>query len=1311
MTAAALLSGCEKSAEPESGIFNPFASYRDVPGITSEEIQAIEELRKKYASFIYGMPLSTEAFINKDGEIGGYSALFAEWLGQLFGIPFVVANFEWADTLAAFETGKIHFNGSMVPTEKRHDTFFQTSAIAQRSVVYFRLADSLPIARQIQERPVRIGVLANTATADIVITSLEPGTFEAVFIAENRDAYDLLRTGAIDAYAHSNTTKIFFDNHADIVSETFYPPVFTPVVLTAQNPELQPIISVVEKALQQNGTLQYLTFLYNKGYDEYHKNRLHLLLTDEEHAYIKSSPVIKLVAQSGNYPLSFYDRHAKEWQGIAFDILREVEVLTGLSFQVINSPTEHVADLIPMLERGEASLMSGLIQTPARAGRFLWPENVNKGNKHALISKQAFRDLRVNEVFGVRVGLLRGSAHTETFRRWFPFHTHTREYNSLHELVDALDLGEIDVAMQSESWLLLLTHYHERPDFKTNIVFDVPYTSSFGFNKNEAVLCSIVDKALSSINTTEIIRRWMSKMYDFRIKQAEERVLWLAGLSAMLLCIILLLLLLFFIRKNIHKRAMILLDAAPLACRLWDRNLQLFACNNETLRFFHLKSRQEYDERYNTLLPEYQPDGQRSIDKKQMVFQKTLDEGKHVFEFMHSLSDGTPLPCEVTLVRVKYGNEYVIAGYTRDLREHKKMMAEINAMAQGLRDANETKSIFLANMSHEMRTPLNAIIGLSDVTLEARDLSEEANLNLEKINHAGVALLSIVNDLLDLSKIDANKLELVPAEYDMPSVLNDTVSQSVTHIGEKPVRFILNIDEAFPAKLYGDGQRIRQIFNNLLSNAFKYTAEGTVEFGVSCERDGDTVWVAAYIKDTGMGISPENIEKLFKDYVQLDRKSNRKIMGTGLGLSLAKKFVDMMDGTISVTSEYGKGSTFTVRFRQKLVTAEVIGAELAGSLKGFCYRDQKHKHHKPERIRLPYARVLVVDDVATNRDVARGLMKPYGMQIDLVSSGQQAVDAIREEKVRYNAVFMDHMMPEMDGIEAVRIIREEIGTEYAGNVPIIALTANAIVGAEEMFLSKGFQAFLSKPIVPARLDAVIREWVRDERLEAEQPDIRKWVRDTTLEPEQPDIAEEQTASLQAAALSRVLSHQVDGIDLLKGLEYFDGDEESYLQVLRSYAVSTRSLLDSVRRVTPDTLAEYAITVHGIKGSSYGINAQAAGDKAWALEVAARDGNAGFVNDNNRDFIDSVEKLVTDLENMLRAIETDRNKPKKEQPDREVLVKLLEGCKTYDMDTVDAAMAELESYEYKTGGELVSWLWENVQQFNISEIKEKLSGLK
>jgi signal transduction histidine kinase/CheY-like chemotaxis protein len=411
-------------------------------------------------------------------------------------------------------------------------------------------------------------------------------------------------------------------------------------------------------------------------------------------------------------------------------------------------------------------------------------------------------------------------------------------------------------------------------------------------------------------------------------------------------------------------------------------------------------------------------------------------------------------------------------------------LSELNREAQS---ASEAKSKFLANMSHEMRTPLNAVIGLSELSLRNDKAPPAVEENLEKIYSSALILLGIVNDLLDISKIESGKFEILCADYHLPSFINDTINLNIVRLGSKPVSFHLLIDENLPSRLNGDELRIKQIFNNLLSNAFKYTQEGKVEWMIRAERDppgGDTVWLISEIRDTGIGIKAEDREKLFTDYERLDTKKNRNLEGTGLGLALTKNMAEFMQGSITVQSEYGKGSVFTVRLRQRYVDGETIGPKLAENLGKFRYADAKlSRNIGLERIQMPYARVLVVDDIDINLDVAQGLLEGYGMKVDRALSGWDAVEMVRREDVRYNAIFMDHMMPVMDGIETVKIIREAIDSEYARTVPIIALTANALAGSVEMFLNNGFQDFLSKPIEILRLDAVVRRWVRDKELE------------------------------------------------------------------------------------------------------------------------------------------------------------------------------------------------------------------------------------
>jgi signal transduction histidine kinase/DNA-binding response OmpR family regulator len=633
--------------------------------------------------------------------------------------------------------------------------------------------------------------------------------------------------------------------------------------------------------------------------------------------------------------------------------------------------------------------------------------------------------------------------------------------------------------------------------------------------------------------------------------------------------------------------------------------------------------------------------------------------------------------------------------------------------------ANTSKSEFLSSMSHEMRTPLNAIIGLSELTLDMSETRGEIRANTEKVYSSGLALLNIINDILDISKIESGKFELNPEEYDVPSLINDTITLNLIRVEGKPIRFNLEIDETLPEKLYGDYLRIKQIFNNILSNAFKYTNEGTVEWRVACARDDKAVWLVSTVTDTGIGIRREDMERLFQNYSQINTKASRKTEGTGLGLAITKRMVKMMDGSITVTSEYGKGSTFMVWLKQGYVADTTIGSELAESLKKCRYSVQKYDRNAGiTRLRLPYARVLIVDDVPTNLDIAKGMMKGYGMKIDCVTSGQDAVDLIRAGE-KYNAIFMDHMMPGMDGIDAVRIIREEIGTDYAKTVPVIAFTANAIRGNEKMFLSYGFQAFLSKPIDVKAMDAVIRHWVRDKEAEKNYTltagglEMRSGIsrrsgldRRSGVDRREAAAGREEPAASADALFGGL---RIDGLDLEKALERFGGDKESLLDVLSSYAERTPPLLEELREVTPENLAAYAVTVHGVKGASRGICAEDLGSRAEALEHAAKAGNFGFVAQNNAAFLDAAGKLTGALRNALTAARANTNRQRRAAPDPALLEQLRAACAAYDIDGIDAAIEELERYDYAEGGDLVSWLRDSVDRADFKEIAEKLAA--
>jgi signal transduction histidine kinase len=585
-------------------------------------------------------------------------------------------------------------------------------------------------------------------------------------------------------------------------------------------------------------------------------------------------------------------------------------------------------------------------------------------------------------------------------------------------------------------------------------------------------------------------------------------------------------------------------------------------------------------------------------------------------------------------------------------------------------------------MSHEIRTPLNTIIGLSELTLSGEKLPLKTYENIEKIYSAGATLLHIVNDILDISKVESGKFELIPAEYEVASLINDTIMLNILRINDKPIEFIVNVDEVLPLKLLGDEIRVKQIFNNLLSNAFKYTENGVVEWSITFSRDGSDVWIISKVRDTGIGIHNEDIETLFSNYRRLDMKRNRSTEGTGLGLAIAQQMAEMMDGSISVESSYGGGSTFTLRIRQGFAGSTPIGAKTVDNLKNFTYTDKKRdRKTRLFRSQLPHARVLIVDDVQTNLDVSKGMMELYGMTVDCVTNGQASIDLIRKGEKKYDAIFMDHMMPGMDGIEAMKRIRQ-IGTDYAQSIPIIALTANAIAGNDVLFIKEGFQAFLSKPIDTTTLDNIIKRWIGNGSMSNSQSEPKNGMFDGI---------------------------SINGLDIDKGLSRFDDNNIMYLKVIKSYSHNTKQLLQKIIAFSENienNIDEYIITIHGIKGSSYNIFANTIGKKAEELEKAARTRDLQFIAENNGELAKLMQNLINDIEAFTDNVELDI--PEKESPDSELLRQLKEECAKFNMDGVNNIMKELEKYKYTQGQELTTWLREQVTLMEFSKIINRLS---
>ncbi|MCL2603956.1 MAG: ATP-binding protein [Defluviitaleaceae bacterium] len=510
--------------------------------------------------------------------------------------------------------------------------------------------------------------------------------------------------------------------------------------------------------------------------------------------------------------------------------------------------------------------------------------------------------------------------------------------------------------------------------------------------------------------------------------------------------------------------------------------------------------------------------------------------------------------------------------------------------------ANRAKSIFLSHISHEIRTPINAVLGTAEMQLQKDELPPEFEEAFSHIHNSGKLLLTIINDLLDLSKIEAGKLQLTPNEYDMPSLIYDTMQLNLLRYESKYIEFNLKIDKNTPHDMFGDELRIKQILNNILSNAFKYTDDGEVELSVWAEtkEDDPECTLVFRISDTGQGMTEEQIAVLFEEYTRFNLDINRTTVGTGLGMTITKRLLDLMNGDIQVKSKPDKGTTFTVRLPQERVGEAVCGIEMADKLRSNRFQGMsKSRRAKITHEYMPYGSILVVDDVDSNLYVAKGMMIPYGLKIETAVSGFEAVEKIKEGHT-YDIIFTDHMMPKMDGIEAAKIIR---GLGY--REPIVALTANAVTGQADVFMENGFDGFISKPIDMRELNLFLNRLIRDKQ----PPEVIK-------------AARQKTGSNKLVSLTR---RELPESEFLR----------TALQDIHSAIFVLEMLLPKVNDFDEDDLKLYITTVHGMKSVLIHIGEPDLSTQAYKLEKAGTANNLKAVRAETPAFIEAVKNAVSD----------------------------------------------------------------------------------
>ena len=668
--------------------------------------------------------------------------------------------------------------------------------------------------------------------------------------------------------------------------------------------------------------------------------------------------------------------------------------------------------------------------------------------------------------------------------------------------------------------------------------------------------------------------------------------------------------------QSADVRSAELLSVLPIACVLMDEELNVVECNRATIELLALQPGKPFHYFAKDDNIEYSCSAQcqscemlnkddciaktcllkywlhtvtikgstpkKAYNARRHLANRSLETGKYTFAIDRTTLYGDAFLSETTAVPLFYKEKLYFVLMIEDKRD--------SVLRKQAEEESRAKSKFLARMSHEIRTPMNAVLGITEIQLQKGSHPPETEEAFLRIYRSSSMLLAIINDILDFSKAEAGKVQIVTAVYEVGSLIVDTVQINLLHMGSKNIDLVLEVSEDLPTNLIGDKLRIKQIMNNLLSNAFKYTQEGIVKLSLSCEKkdDSDKVVLVIKVQDTGMGMTETELNTIKStEYARFNLQQNYNVEGSGLGMSITYSLLDLMSGKLSAESKPGVGTTFTARIPQQLHDNEVLGPELASNLMNLeSVMNSYKKVAVTRREPMPYGSVLVVDDVESNLFVAKGMLMPYKLKIDAVMSGAEAIELIKKGNV-YDIIFMDHMMPGMDGVEVTRELRN-LGYDE----PIVALTANIIMDQVKLFLENGFSDFISKPIDATRLEQCLVRFIRDKQ----PPEVLEAVRQMGL------IVERQKSSISEQLINSFLRDSSREIEVLKNLMKSNDWNEKNLKL-------------------------FTISAHAMKSALANINLAELSGVAYLLEHAGRTKDLGVILARTPEFIGKLQEAA------------------------------------------------------------------------------------
>jgi signal transduction histidine kinase/CheY-like chemotaxis protein/ABC-type amino acid transport substrate-binding protein len=1035
-------------------------NYRQIPGVTAEEITALQNFKAQGRVLTYGSMVSREAYRNSFGEEGGFLVNFSKLLSELLELPIERRFYEPEALMSSLESGRLDLASEIIGYRGQNRPIHQTEPIYHRVLKIYHLKDANDFDLVGAQRTVRLGFIGQSPMVAQALSSLD-FPVEVVYFKSYVEAAEAILSNSVDGFFGEAQTKLFLDSYPALLMEDFFPPIHSPLYLGTAKDELKPIISVAQKFLEHGGS-ERLSVLYDQSDLDKSRNEFQASLAPVVKDYVslrvEKGLEIRVGAESNDYPVSFYNKALGQFQGIGHDLLAEVSDITGLKFRVVNQPDQSPEELEEALESGQIDVLLKYSYQNISDTRFLLVSRPYFFDRYALITTLNQPEIHFNQMFYGQIGLVRGDRLSEIYRQWFPTNHNVIYYRTKLKALEALDRGDINFIMGSMNELMSLTNYFENPGFKAGMVFDRDIPSGPAIQAGQIQLAQALDQAMELVDLNSINDRWHRRMFDYKRKFLNDAIPYVAIFGLLLFLALLGLLTVNSKNRRLNRELESLvadrtkklldtegdleeerrlfqriLDSCPLSFTI-TQNGQLVFMTPFAEKFFGVKLGQIRDTWF--------------ADQDELAqCAKDMEEGQIInWRPMRVIrSDGEIREVLVnSFVSDYYGSQSLMTWFTdvTDLRNNARELTLARDIAE---DSARAKSEFLANMSHEIRTPMNAILGLTQLALQTQ-LNDIQRDYMEKTSTAASSLLGIINDILDFSKIEAGKLSMEKIEFPLEEVINNVVNVILVKVNEKNLELLLSIAPNTPTSLLGDPLRLGQVLNNLLTNAVKFTEKGQVNLVVEVMQETRyQVTLRFEVRDTGIGLTEVQIAQLFKAFNQGDTSVTRRYGGTGLGLAISKSLVEMMGGSIWCQGAPGEGSRFcfTARF-------------------GVGDRSARYASRQSE---LKDIVVLAVDDYEPVLTVLVDNLKSLGVTAIGCSSGQQALDILNERQKRddrTDVVILDWKMPQLDGIETADLIQRALPAEK--RPALIMVTANDREELAELAKEHGIMAIVPKPI-------------------------------------------------------------------------------------------------------------------------------------------------------------------------------------------------------------------------------------------------------